>query len=1154
MARTILLAVLAAALLPAAEIRFDSRNLFQGFTVERRLAHSIRDGYLHLEIQGRDSGIGNDTLRLQPAALDSLLVRYRASNLVGSSGGQLYFAAPDAPLGGHQVWNLPPMQGDGQWHTLQATPPACWRNIPVVGRLRLDLTDDGPGGSIDIEYILFRDNPRRETPAEWPAVKPELPERFAEQPRIPDDYWAAVMLSAPEDTPHAAPGDYFLRKSFTAPADVAKALVQLSVDDKYRLYFNGELVSDHTATNSWKTPEAVDVTARIRPGEENLIAIHYRNEGGPGGALFEATILRGDGGVEKHPGQAGCRSSASPAPGWERTGFDDSAWGSPILHGTPPAAPWTLVLPYCSLKGRLPLKHATVSVPGEAHAGENLPVTLECDAADGTFRATLVLESPNGRSISRRTEATECRGGRAVWQLPLPRFYATADMQVRIEPLDHEPLAPLLPARFRYLQRDLPGKAPNVAVRRDAHGRPCVEIDGKARYCVIANDLGNYIRPGGIHSALPADFRVCSVLQDRQDNEWQVAPGKYDFTPIDRVVDNLLESDGRALVLLAFGLEPPSWWAAANPAEITRYSDGTPVFQNVAAPSFASRVWRTHALASIRALAAHVQSAPYAPRLGGFLLTNGKSYEWQYWGGHEGARFSRPRMVDYSAPMQEEFRRRYQAAMPTTEERVVAANGLFYAPSSEAIKIAATRIQSDVLADFLVESFGALRGSLDSPKLVGAYYGYHFEYAGFLWTRQLSGHNSLARVLAEAHPDFLLSPPSYAVRQLGESGADMKPFRTIEEAGCLAIQDDDTRTHRTPWVGVDQAVTAQQTRDILRRNFGTALCRGECPMLVPMTGDEFGEPDTSRDLQVIRQAGQEALDAGLGRRAEIAVVVDERANAYLRPDTASYRHLQRRAYRADGTVSTHNAESLRLTGQLVSLNRARLGRLGAPVDYILASDVHRHIGQYRLWIFLDVFTADAFLRETAETLRAQGAALLWFYAPGIVDATNESFGAENIRRLTGFRVRPIPGGGTPEIRAADGTVSGYPEELPLLFEIDEPNCETIGTYLTNGRAAAARRGRDVLWCGNVMTDAQFREIARTAGCHIWSDSGDVLEAGFGCLVLHAAHAGRKRVLLPAPSTVSDLFTGEILAEGVEEFSFPARLHETRVFRVIPLRL
>ncbi len=75
----------------------------------------------------------------------------------------------------------------------------------------------------------------------------------------------------------------------------------------------------------------------------------------------------------------------------------------------------------------------------------------------------------------------------------------------------------------------------------------------------------------------------------------------------------------------------------------------------------------------------------------------------------------------------------------------------------------------------------------------------------------------------------------------------------------------------------------------------------------------------------------------------------------------------------------------------------------------------------------------------------------------------------------------------------------------------------------------------------------LREIARLAGCHVYSESDDPFYCSSSYLAMHASTAGRKTFRLPRKSIVKDALTGETLASDADEFTVEMKQHETRMF-------
>ena len=110
--------------------------------------------------------------------------------------------------------------------------------------------------------------------------------------------------------------------------------------------------------------------------------------------------------------------------------------------------------------------------------------------------------------------------------------------------------------------------------------------------------------------------------------------------------------------------------------------------------------------------------------------------------------------------------------------------------------------------------------------------------------------------------------------------------------------------------------------------------------------------------------------------------------------------------------------------------------------------------------------------------------------------------------------------------------------------------EVLGTY-TNGLAgvAAVRTGAAIsVFVGTERMDLPFlRSLAKRAGVHVYSETGDPVEANERLFTLHARFAGTKTVRLPHRTTVLDVFGRRIVARDAEAFTFEAPLHTSWLF-------
>lgn len=87
---------------------------------------------------------------------------------------------------------------------------------------------------------------------------------------------------------------------------------------------------------------------------------------------------------------------------------------------------------------------------------------------------------------------------------------------------------------------------------------------------------------------------------------------------------------------------------------------------------------------------------------------------------------------------------------------------------------------------------------------------------------------------------------------------------------------------------------------------------------------------------------------------------------------------------------------------------------------------------------------------------------------------------------------------------------------------------------------------------NLRQPPKFREIGRMfaeAGAHVWVGGGDIVCAGRGFLMVHAATSGEKRINLPRRADVTEIYG--LAASRKNVLSFEERLNEgeTRIYRL-----
>ncbi len=435
--------------------------------------------------------------------------------------------------------------------------------------------------------------------------------------------------------------------------------------------------------------------------------------------------------------------------------------------------------------------------------------------------------------------------------------------------------------------------------------------------------------------------------------------------------------------------------------------------------------------------------------------------------------------------------------------------------------------------------------------MVGTYYGYTMTLHAS-GRSQMRAHYALRKVLDSGAVDFLMSPHPYRVRNLGDTLGDMKPFQTLAANKIIPVIEDDTRTHNDPpGLGYFQVPNEEKTIAVMRRNMGFILCRNQPAYYYAISGTSFDFPAMAKDIATVRKVGEHCLAGQVPRNSEIALVVSEESikSMPMLPQSAGVLSGELfQAYQPDGSVRQSKRGGAAFTHESFEENYVRFARLGAPSDYLLAEDIGKHPGNYKLYVFVNCFKYDEAFLKAVEELRKRNCVLFWIYAPGYTfDGVNST---ANMKRLTGIDFARSPQPSAPIVKLTDGRLMGTAAvRIAPMFHVTG-NAEVIGVY-ENGTAgvAAVKTGEALsVFSGVYQFDVPFlTALARRAGVHLYSESSDPVEANASLFALHARFPGQKSIRLPRKTDVLDVFARRIVARRSDAFTFDAPLHSSHLF-------
>jgi hypothetical protein len=713
------------------------------------------------------------------------------------------------------------------------------------------------------------------------------------------------------------------------------------------------------------------------------------------------------------------------------------------------------------------------------------------------------------------------------------------------------------------------------------NGMPALYVNGKLTSQVLAAPY-----PPGLSDFTDFLQAGISIFDIYLRFDWS-GPEQYDFKRVDEKLDTYLKLEPKALFLPRVLLTPGPWWCKEFPSEITMRDDGSPagMFGAPCHPSLASEKYRELSHKAMIVFLNHVE-AKYGDHIVGYQAGNGFGGEWltfnSFWEVRPGAppptKFG---VEDYSPPAQAGFRRwlkekygtveglrrawrdpkvTFETATPPNEvERYSSTHGIFFDPGVNQRVPDYFTFFNDIVADVLLENCRWIKELTNRKKIVGAFYGY-------LWCNfpnlsvVHSGHLGLAKVVRSPDVDFLASPYTYDNKQIGGPNNSQTLPEAVALHGKLYFNEVDTETHlhQRQWRwgnSLNNPKNWEETKGLLTRDYGYALSKGFGMWWTDLHGGTFHDDQIIRLLGDLKKVDEKYLEADKRSNADIAVVLDEATFTYFGDGEPLFNAL--------------------LTAQ----KQWELGFIGAPWDPCLLTDMaNPKLRDYKLYIFLNTFRVTPEQRAAIHArLKRNHATAVWVYAPGYI---GEKLSVDYMQDLTGIRLaesdsagelhvditaydhaytKSLPNGfayGSDvnvaniirwydhQIYLKDPRDPSLQRDLPGFrinprFWSDEPEAKVLGRLAGLDKPGLVVKKQpgwtSVYSSAPVLPATLLRNIARAAGCHIYSEANDVVYANRNFLCIYAPGGSTRTIHLPEESRVVDLLENRIVSEGTKEF-------------------
>ncbi len=644
------------------------------------------------------------------------------------------------------------------------------------------------------------------------------------------------------------------------------------------------------------------------------------------------------------------------------------------------------------------------------------------------------------------------------------------------------------------------------------------------------------IFPSGIMTALEKR----TVPYSRFGPVW-VGEDEYNWDNLRAQCNEIFGSIGDGtFVSVNVHLDPPPWFVDAHPELVDHWEQ---MIQNLG-----SETWKKAAARYLCALVDKLDEW-YPERIYAIFLMCGGTTEWYSY--HVNKVIESPTEVQKAA--YRTFCKDDAAEIPSPMELHGATDGVIRSRKHQEKAMRYWQFTNEIVADTILYFAKVAKEHTNRSRIVGLFsghiYGQNLDFA------VQTSYNSLDRLLSSPDIDMLFCPASYLFRKLDSTSGIRVPVDSIRCHGKLFSHEIDSSTHllkssketaaASHAEGRDEAFTCStDTLMYMRREVGMILAKGQGYWWFDMFSGYYDDPELMREIERLHAIQERVLQTDSGSVSEVCEMLDRESNYYLKTNTYY---------------------------PMVEHQTAALNSAGAPWDMNMTFDFdceEFHEDQYKLFLFPALFAPSESVCQKISELRSKGKNMLYFHAPFY--ASEKELSIASMEKHTGIRfarceltdntVRLCFAGAEHVTydfsnRSFKGDIWHHKGDEPITPIFSPTNLDVIlGRFEENGLPACGLKFREdggfdaFSACAPIPVEL-LREIYRYANIFMYADRAIPVytSAGFACVYNH--DGGRVRLYRPAPSRLTDCFTGECYCVDQNGTDVSFSPHETKLFIV-----
>jgi hypothetical protein len=964
-------------------------------------------------------------------------------------------------------------------------------------------------------------------------------------PPVEPDYWQASWIwhgnaQAPEA--HR----YFVLHFEADPDELELAAFQGASDDQAVVYLNGK---ETFKMFGWAVPTVNEKLKPLLIKGKNSLAVDAYNVSGGSGFLGELALVGKDGSVRRLATDGAWAANDKAIDGWNQPDFDVSIWGQARVIMRPPQLPYGETV-YRDYRKLPELEMISDSLQLSATAGKSVSLRTIWQAPP-SLPATPVhlLLLRQDKELFRSPLQCRIEEGKMILDGEVTIPPATVDDEYELK-LENRGIVFHRGGDIGKLTvKAIANPVPLKAEVQKINGLPTLLLNGSAVPPMLYRNAINFRNNTRSHRYMTGFDREGIRLMELNiyfQQLWR-PDGTLNTEDLELHLLSAFYYAPNSKLMVFINTDAPDWYVKAHPDE--RYANsGGPVNR----VSYASERWREDSTKFLSTLISYIKSRSYYNQIAGFGFDGGEDGQFMQWTGR-----NLNYMGDYSPAMKTYFQsvlkekygtvaelnRRWgknypsfaEIEIPSTARRQNSPAGFFLDPVQDADIVDYNQAFSDAVADTILAYAATVKSLTNRERLVAAYYGKFFSIAGYLdW-----GEFSIGRMIASPDFDYFIAV-EYAQRAAGNPHSVSAPLGSYTLHNKIFIDEADIRTFLSGSKSWAYAGTFFETIAMIRKMFIYSWSKGHGIHWYDLHGGIFEYPGILRAIGHTHKVAAQTPPRRF-TPAEVAIIVDESSFLYT---TTEIKKLSARA--------------------VLHLQNGNISRMGADFDVYFLSDLkQKDFPAYKMYAFLNAWAPDAEAVKAIEKLKNDGRVLVWLYNSGLI--SNGVRTVDNVSKLTGITMADagriplamcLDPAAAPEAfrRISGAQYTSAVEAAPVAYPVD-PKADCFGRFLkTPDKSPLALKKFD-RWTSfysavPVLTPATWRELARMAGVHIYTDDPDtMLYIDASILGVHSGRGGDKTVNWPRTASFSDAITGEVYGSNTRTLKLNMLQNETKIIWV-----